>query len=163
MKSPITKFAAAAVIIIAVLIGIQQFGGSSSIAFADVLEQIRLLSNLETETDKLLQIMLIGQPELDDVLALHELRQLAQRITARYHLQELDKDETVQYIAHRLRKAGGRDKVKFTVMFRGRDAIHRVAPVEGTATRMLAVLAYNAEPGVSLSESARMTFFGRLG
>lgn len=49
------------------------------------------------------------------------------------------------------------------VMFRGRDSLHRVAPVEGEGTRMLAVLAYNAEPGVSLSESARMTFFGRLG
>lgn len=48
------------------------------------------------------------------------------------------------------------------VMFRGRDSLHRVAPVEGGVTRMLAVLAYNAEPGVSLSESARMTFFGRL-
>lgn len=48
------------------------------------------------------------------------------------------------------------------VLFRGRNAIHRVAPVEGSRTRMLAVLAYNAEPGISLSESARMTFFGRL-
>lgn len=48
------------------------------------------------------------------------------------------------------------------VLFRGRNAIHRVAPVEGTRTRMLVVLAYNAEPGVSLSESARMTFYGRL-
>ncbi len=48
------------------------------------------------------------------------------------------------------------------VLFRGRNAIHRVAPVEGSRTRMLVVLAYNSEPGVSLSESARMTFFGRL-
>ena len=48
------------------------------------------------------------------------------------------------------------------VLFRGRNAIHRVAPVEGTRTRMLVVLAYNSEPGISLSESARMTFFGRL-
>jgi hypothetical protein len=48
------------------------------------------------------------------------------------------------------------------VLFRGRNAIHRVAPVEGTRTRMLVVLAYNGEPGVSLSESARMTFYGRL-
>jgi len=79
-----------------------------------VLEQIRLLSNIETETDKLLQIMLIGQPELDDILSLPEMRQLAQRITARYHLLPLDRTETIQYIAHRLRKAGGRDKVKFT-------------------------------------------------
>ncbi len=79
-----------------------------------VLEQIRLLSNLETETEKLLQIMLIGQPELDDIMMLPEMRQLAQRITARYHLPPLERSETIQYIAHRLRKAGGRDKVKFT-------------------------------------------------
>ena len=49
------------------------------------------------------------------------------------------------------------------VLFRGRNALHRVAPVEGTRTRMLVVLAYNAEPGITLSESARMTFYGRLG
>ena len=49
------------------------------------------------------------------------------------------------------------------VLFRGRDALHRVAPIEGTRTRMLAVLAYNSQPGIALSESARMTFFGRLG
>ena len=48
------------------------------------------------------------------------------------------------------------------VLFRGRDAIHRVTPVLGTRTRMLVVLAYNSEPGISLSESARMTFYGRL-
>ena len=48
------------------------------------------------------------------------------------------------------------------VLFRGRNAIHRVTPVEGERTRILAVLAYNSEPGVSLSEAARMTFFGRL-
>ena len=49
------------------------------------------------------------------------------------------------------------------VLFRGRDAIHRVTPVQGDTTRMLVVLAYNSEPGIALSESARMTFFGRLG
>lgn len=79
-----------------------------------VLEQIRLLSNLETETQKLLQIVLIGQPELHQVLATRELRQLNQRITARYHLKELDRDETLHYIAFRLRVAGGRRKVRFT-------------------------------------------------
>ena len=49
------------------------------------------------------------------------------------------------------------------VLFRGRNALHRVTPVEGAVTRMLGVLAYNSEPGIALSESARMTFFGRLG
>jgi general secretion pathway protein A len=79
-----------------------------------VLEQIRLLSNLETETQKLLQIVLIGQPELAESLALPELRQLNQRITARYHLKALDREETLQYIAYRLRVAGGRKQVRFS-------------------------------------------------
>lgn len=79
-----------------------------------VLEQIRLLSNLETETEKLLQIILIGQPELAEKLALHELRQLNQRITARYHLKPLDQKETYNYIHYRLHVAGGRRKLKFT-------------------------------------------------
>ena len=78
-----------------------------------VLEQIRLLSNLETETEKLLQIVLIGQPELIEMLALKELRQLNQRITARYHLKPLNEKETMQYIAFRIHVAGGRRKVKF--------------------------------------------------
>ena len=79
-----------------------------------VLEQVRLLSNLETETQKLLQIILIGQPELAQHLKLPELRQLNQRITARYHLKPLNQTETLQYIAYRLRVAGGRRKVQFT-------------------------------------------------
>ncbi|MFO7974678.1 MAG: AAA family ATPase [Candidatus Hydrogenedentota bacterium] len=79
-----------------------------------VLEQIRLLSNLETERQKLLQIVLIGQPELAEQLELPELRQLNQRITARYHLKPLGEKETMQYIAYRLRIAGGMRKVHFT-------------------------------------------------
>ncbi len=73
---------------------------------ADVLEQVRLLTNLETATQKLLQIILIGQPELRAVLERPELRQLAQRITGRYHLEALRKRETIAYIRHRLRVAG---------------------------------------------------------
>jgi len=72
----------------------------------DVLEQIRLLTNLETNDEKLLQIILIGQPELSDKLARPELRQLNQRITARYNLQPLNLDETGAYIRHRLEVAG---------------------------------------------------------
>lgn len=74
---------------------------------ADVLEQVRLLTNLETHKEKLLRIMLVGQPELAELLARPELRQLSQRITARYHLMPLNVDETREYIAHRLRVAGG--------------------------------------------------------
>ena len=74
----------------------------------DALEQVRLLTNLETETQKLLQIILIGQPELRDLLAKPELRQLAQRITARYHLRPLDEAGTEAYLRHRLNTAGAR-------------------------------------------------------
>jgi general secretion pathway protein A len=77
----------------------------------EVLEQIRLLTNLETNDHKLLQVFLIGQPELRTVLARSDLRQLAQRITARYHLEPLSRTETSQYIEHRLSVAGGRHKV----------------------------------------------------
>jgi general secretion pathway protein A len=73
---------------------------------ADVLEQMRLLTNLETSKRKLLQIVLLGQPELADMLARPELRQLAQRIVARYHLEPLTKSETAAYVRHRLEIAG---------------------------------------------------------
>ena len=73
----------------------------------DVLEQIRLLTNLETSTTKLLQIILIGQPELQQLLEKPELRQLNQRITARYHLTSLSYPETQEYIKHRLKVSGG--------------------------------------------------------
>ena len=72
----------------------------------DVLEQVRLLTNLETSTRKLLQILLIGQPELQTMMAQPELRQLGQRITARYHLTPLLPDETAAYVQHRLEVAG---------------------------------------------------------
>jgi general secretion pathway protein A len=73
---------------------------------ADVLEQVRLLTNLETATQKLLQIILIGQPELRELLLKVELRQLAQRITGRYHLDPLRRAETAGYVRHRMRVAG---------------------------------------------------------
>jgi general secretion pathway protein A len=74
----------------------------------DVLEQLRLLTNLETNEKKLLQLLLIGQPELNDLLNLPELRQLSQRVTARYHLNPLSRHEINQYIDHRLAVAGVR-------------------------------------------------------
>ncbi len=73
---------------------------------AEVLEQLRLLTNLETSRQKLLQIILIAQPELREKLAQENLRQLAQRITGRYHLEPLSADEASRYIDHRLRVAG---------------------------------------------------------
>lgn len=77
----------------------------------EVLEQIRLLTNLETNTRKLLQIIMIGQPELTAKLNQPELRQLSQRITARYHLAPLTREELVEYIRHRLSIAGMTGKV----------------------------------------------------
>src|ERR1700692_3799404 len=77
----------------------------------EVLEQVRLLTNLETNTQKLLQIILIGQPELRELLGRNELRQLAQRITGRYHLHPLSRDETVAYVRHRLRVAGATNDI----------------------------------------------------
>lgn len=73
---------------------------------ADVLEQIRLLTNLETDKHKLLQVIMLGQPELNRILERPELRQLEQRVTARYHLEPLGKDEIEGYLHHRLSVAG---------------------------------------------------------
>ncbi len=73
---------------------------------AEALEQVRLLTNLETTREKLLQIILVGQPELRLLLAREELRQLSQRITARYHLEPISREETAAYIRHRLQVCG---------------------------------------------------------
>ncbi len=78
------------------------------------LEQVRLLSNLETEKEKLLQILLVGQPELFDKLKLPELRQLNQRISVRYHITPLKSQEVRNYIQHRLKMAGSLSKIHFT-------------------------------------------------
>ena len=80
----------------------------------DVLEQLRLLSNLETTREKLLQIILVGQPELFELLDSYELRQLAQRVTLRRHLMPLNEKEVKEYIAHRLNLASQKSQVKFT-------------------------------------------------
>ena len=80
----------------------------------DILEQVRLISNIETDDRKLLQIVLMGQPELRDRLNSHRLRQLRQRITVRYHLNPLTRTEVGQYIHHRLALAGARGFPAFT-------------------------------------------------
>jgi general secretion pathway protein A len=77
----------------------------------EVLEQLRLLTNLETAKQKLLQIILIAQPELREILARDDLRQLAQRVTGRYHLEPLSREESGQYIDHRLKVAGALGEV----------------------------------------------------
>jgi general secretion pathway protein A len=78
------------------------------------LEQVRLISNLETDREKLIQIILAGQPEFGQLLEKEELRQLSQRITVRNHLQPMDFKDTVKYVNHRLEVAGGKGKVQFT-------------------------------------------------
>jgi general secretion pathway protein A len=77
----------------------------------EVLEQLRLLTNLETTREKLLKVVLIGQPELQQLLRRNELRQLAQRVTARYHLLPLTKAEVALYVAHRLQVAHGNPNI----------------------------------------------------
>jgi len=79
-----------------------------------ILEQLRLLSNLETEKDKLLQVILVGQPELNEKLNLYNLRQLRQRIMVRYHIGMLEHDEVKAYINHRLRVAGAAKPIEFS-------------------------------------------------
>ncbi len=79
-----------------------------------VLEQIRMLSNLETEKDKLIQIVLVGQSELRNVLSAQSLRQLDDRITVRYHLKPLDQKDAEGYVEHRLVVAGGKGDIHFS-------------------------------------------------
>ncbi len=79
-----------------------------------VLEEVRMLSNLETETEKLIQIVLMGQPELKKKLSLSKLEQLRQRISVFYHLSPLTAKETKEYILHRLKIASGSDRKYFT-------------------------------------------------
>ena len=92
---------------------------------ADVLEQLRLLTNLETSERKLLQIILIGQPELRGMLTRPELEQLAQRVIARFHLDALSAEETRQYIQHRLTVAGLKGALPFTA--KAVTRIHKLA------------------------------------
>jgi general secretion pathway protein A len=92
---------------------------------AEALEQVRLLSNLETETRKLLQIVLIGQPELDAKLASPELRQLRQRISVHWRLGPLSATETGAYVRHRLRIAAGAERELFSP--RALRAVHRLS------------------------------------
>ena len=100
----------------------------------DVLEQVRLLTNLETSTQKLLQIILIGQPELRELLARNELRQLAQRITGRFHLDPLSRSEAAAYVRHRLRVAGSTSDI-FTAA-----ALREIYRLSGGVPRVINVI-----------------------
>ncbi len=102
---------------------------------AATLEEIRLLSNLETSSSKLIQILLFGQPELDEMLDSRELRQLRQRITVRWSLTPLTTDETCDYVRHRLRIAAGRECDLFTD-----KALHEIRRRAGGIPRLINVL-----------------------
>jgi len=116
----------------------------------DVLEQIRLLTNLETTKHKLLQILLIGQPELRTTLSRHDLRQLAQRITARYHLEALSQEDTNVYIQHRLKVAGA------TLPIFDKSASRELYRVSGGIPRIINVVADRALLGAFTAEEAQV-------
>ena len=98
----------------------------------NILEQLRLLSNLETSKEKLLQIILVGQPELSEILDSHELRQLGQRITLRYHLTPLNFKETVEYIQYRINIAARKAGIKFD-----RSAFRQIYQYSGGIPRVI--------------------------
>jgi general secretion pathway protein A len=102
---------------------------------AEMLEEIRLLSNLETPTSKLIQIMLVGQPELWEMLARPELRQLRQRIVLRHRLRPFDPEETTQYVEERLRLAGYTGKGIFQ-----KAALREIQRVTGGVPRLVNIV-----------------------
>src|SRR5262245_17029877 len=116
----------------------------------EVLEQVRLLTNLETNTQKLLQIILIGQPELRELLDRNELRQLAQRITGRYHLDPLSSSETTAYVRHRLRVAGATTDI-FTP-----HALGEIYRLSGGVPRVINVIADRALLGAYTQDRHRV-------
>src|SRR5690606_27201960 len=118
---------------------------------ADVLEQLRLLTNLETSERKLLQIILIGQPELRTMLARPELEQLAQRVIARFHLEALSESETEQYIRHRLAVAGMTRAVPFE-----RAALKRIHQLSRGVPRRINLLCDRALLGAYASGKTRV-------
>lgn len=99
------------------------------------LEEIRLLGNLETEKEKLLQIVLMGQPELREKLSKENLRQLNQRISVRYHIQPFDREEAEQYIFHRLKIAGDLGRIIFQ-----EDALHEIYNYSGGVPRIINII-----------------------
>jgi general secretion pathway protein A len=117
----------------------------------EALEQVRLLTNLETSKDKLLQMVLLGQPELRQLLQRQDLRQLSQRITARYHLAPLNQEETLAYVKHRLQVAGARRNP-----FR-RSAMRALYQRSGGVPRLINIIADRSLAGAYARESESVT------
>jgi general secretion pathway protein A len=119
----------------------------------ELLEQVRLLSNLETDNRKLLQIVLLGQPELRDRLNNPKLRQLRQRITVRFHLPPLSRFEMTQYIRHRLHVSGANGKPHFTP-----PALWRVHRYSGGIPRLVNALCDKALLAGFVQKTGRINF-----
>lgn len=115
----------------------------------EILEQLRLLTNLETNTNKLLQIVLIGQPELRDILNDPKLSQINQRITTRYHLKPLQPTDVSNYIQHRIAIAGGNNR---NVFFSSK-AIHYVIKISKGIPRIINLLCDHALLGAYANNS----------
>ncbi len=120
----------------------------------DLLEQVRLLSNIETDDRKLLQIILMGQPELRERLNSYRLRQLRQRITVRFHLAPLTRVEVAQYIQHRLQISGAKGAPYFTL-----PAVWRVFRYSGGIPRLVNAVCDKALLASFVARSDRITFW----
>lgn len=118
----------------------------------EVLEQLRLLTNLETSEKKLLQLILIGQPELKEKLAQYSMRQLSQRITASFHLESLDYNETVDYIAHRLHVAGFRGELF------SRAALKHIYKMSNGTPRLINIICDRAMLGAYTTGELRVEY-----
>lgn len=118
-----------------------------------LLEQIRLLSNLETEKDKLLQVILVGQPELNSRINLYDLRQLRQRIMVKYHIGPLDIDEIKGYINWRLEIAGAEGKIEFS-----NEAVDIISRFSGGTPRLINMICDRALLAGFVNETAHIDF-----
>lgn len=131
----------------------------------DVLEQIRLLTNLETDKHKLLQVIMLGQPELNRMLELPELRQLAQRVTARYHLEPLGKADLAGYLRHRLAVAGVERPLfpgrTISAIFRLTGGVPRLINLLCDRALLGAYVRGQSEVGPALLKEAAGEIFGR--
>lgn len=116
-----------------------------------VLEQLRLLTNLETNTRKLLQIFLVGQPELLEMLSRPEMRQVSQRVVARYHLTHLNQNEVISYVTHRLRVSGAMDLIFPEKLIK---EVHRIS---GGVPRIINLICDRALLGAYVKQSKTIT------
>jgi len=131
----------------------------------DVLEQVRLLTNLETPKQKLLQIILIGQPELREILSREDMRQLAQRVTGRYHLEPLNQGETAIYLEHRMKVAGAAgatfSKSAIREVFRWSDGVPRIINVIADRALLAAYTKDMRDVDKSLVKKAATEVYGK--